>query len=138
MSSDELLDFGNLMDLAGIAAEQNEKHRKEISTLLLGFLEVVDSIEALGEHCQELVAAGHQHIPARTVNTVLGQARNVLRRMEVEPMKAVGQPLNLNWHDVDAVGSDSSVEQDPVLEEKVRGYLWKGALLRRAKVVISS
>jgi molecular chaperone GrpE (heat shock protein) len=52
-------------------------------------------------------------------------------------MNAAGHPLDLAHHEVDAVSPDSSVEADTVLEEKVRGYLWKGALLRRAKVLIS-
>jgi molecular chaperone GrpE (heat shock protein) len=83
------------------------------------------------------VASGHQQIPLRSVNTIFGQALNVLSQVGVEQMKAVGQPLNLEWHEVDAVTPDSSVEEDTVLEEKVRGYLWNGLLLRRAKVVIS-
>lgn len=139
MSSEQQFpDFGNMLDFAGMAAEQNEKHRKETTNLLLRFLEVVDSLEALGQHCEELVTAGQSHVPARTVNTIVGQARNVLRQVNVEPMDAVGQPLNLEWHDVHSLTENSSAERDTVLEEKVRGYLWKGSLLRRAKVVIAS
>jgi molecular chaperone GrpE (heat shock protein) len=131
------MDFGKMMDAAERVAGQNEKHRKETSDLLIRFLDVVDSLEALGKHCEELVARGCEHIPLRSVNTILGQALNVFSQVGVEQMKAVGQPLNLERQEVDSVISDSSVEEDTVLEEKVRGYLWNGSLLRRAKVVIS-
>ncbi len=131
------MDFGKMMDAAGMVAEQNEKHRKETADLLLRFLEIVDSLEALGAHCEELVARGYEHIPLRSVNTTLRQALNILSQTGVEQMNAAGRPLNLEQHEVDAVRPDSSVEEDTVLEEKVRGYLWKGTLLRRAKVVIS-
>jgi molecular chaperone GrpE len=137
-SEQEFPDFGNMLDFAGMAAEQNEKHRKETTNLLLAFLEIVDSLEAFAQHCEELVSAGQNQVPARTANTIVGQARNVLRQMNVEPMEAVGRPLNLEWHDVHSVSENSAAEPDTVLEEKVRGYLWKGSLLRRAKVVIAS
>jgi molecular chaperone GrpE (heat shock protein) len=132
-----VMDFGKMMDVAGMVAAQNEKHRKETADLLLRFLDVIDSLQALGEHCQELVASGYEHVPLRSVNTTLHQALNVLSQVGVEQMNAAGHPLDLAHHEVDAVSPDSSVEADTVLEEKVRGYLWKGALLRRAKVLIS-
>ncbi len=131
------IDFGKMMDVAGMIAAQNEKHRKETAKLLIEFLEVVDSLEALGVHCKELVATGQQHVPLRSVDTTLRQALKMLAGAGVEQMKAAGQPLNLELHEVDAVTADAAVEEDTVLEEKVRGYLWNGVLLRRAKVVIS-
>jgi molecular chaperone GrpE (heat shock protein) len=128
------MDFGKMMDVAGAVAAQNEKHRKETADLLLGFLEVVDSLEALGAHCQELVEGGCEHIP---LNTTLRQALSVLSRAGVEQMNAAGRPLNLAEHEVEAVRTNTSAEEDTVLEEKLRGYLWNGTLLRRAKVVVA-
>jgi molecular chaperone GrpE (heat shock protein) len=131
------MDFGKMMDVAGALAAQNEKHRKETAGLLLGFLEVVDSIEALGAHCQELVEQGYEHVPLRSVNTTYRQALNILSRLGVEQMNAAGRPLNLEEHEVEAVRPNTSAEEDTVLEEKLRGYLWNGTLLRRAKVVVA-
>jgi molecular chaperone GrpE (heat shock protein) len=131
------MDFGKMMDVAGAVTAQNEKHRKEMADLLLGFLEVVDSLEALGAHCQELVERGCDHIPLRSVNTTLRQALSMLSRAGVEQMNAAGRPLNLAEHEVEAVRPNASAEEDTVLEEKLRGYLWNGALLRRAKVVVA-
>lgn len=131
------MDFGKMMDAVGMVAEQNEKHRKETTDLLYSFLEVIDSLEALAIHCEELAAKGHEHVPLRSVKTILRQALGVLSQAGVEQMNAVGQRLNLEQHEVEAVSSNASVEEDTVLEEKVRGYLWRGAILRRAKVVIA-
>lgn len=132
-----MVDFGKMMDVAGMVTSQNEKHRKETANLLIKFLEVTDSLEALVKLCEELVADGHKHTPLRSVDTIYRQALNVLSQVGVEQMNAVGQPLNLGQHEVDAVTPDSMVEEDTVLEEKVRGFLWNGSLLRRARVVIS-
>ncbi len=131
------MDFGKMMDVAAAVSAEGQKHRKETADLLVRFVEVVDSLEALAAHCEELAARGHQHVPLRSVNTTLRQALSALSRAGVEPMDAAGRPLDLNLHEVEAVRPDSSVEEDVVLEEKVRGYLWRGAVLRRSKVVIS-
>jgi molecular chaperone GrpE (heat shock protein) len=131
------MDFGKMMDAVGVVAEQKEKHRKETTDFLFSFLEVMDSLEALVIHCEELAAKGYEHVPLRSAKTILRQALGVLSQAGVEQMNATGQPLNLEQHEVEAVRPDSSAEEDTVLEEKVRGYLWKGAILRRAKVVIA-
>jgi molecular chaperone GrpE len=60
-----------------------------------------------------------------------------LDKADVEPMNAAGMPLDLERHEVLAVRVDPSVPEDTVLEEALRGYLWKQRLLRRARVVIS-
>jgi molecular chaperone GrpE len=131
------MDFGKMMDAVDMVAVQNEKHRKEMSDLLFSFLEVVDSLEALLIYCEELAAKGHEHVPLRSVKTTLRQTLGVLSQAGVEQMNAIGRPLDLEQHEVQAVSPDPSIEEDTVLEEKVRGYLWKGAILRRAKVVIA-
>lgn len=130
-------DFAKMMDVSGTLTVQREKHRAEMVNTLTSFLEVVDSLEALVSHCEHLVASGKQDVPLRSANTTLCQAVQVLSHLGVEPMKAVGQLLNLEFHDVDLVIIDPSREEDTIVEEKTRGYLWNGSLLRRAKVVIS-
>lgn len=131
------MNFGKMMDVSESLTSQKDKHRAEMASMLTRFLEVVDSIEALVNHCEQLSASGQQHVPYGSANTTLRQALQVLSQLGVEPMQAVGQPLNLAFHDVDQLIVDPSVEEDTVLEEKTRGYLWNGLLLRRAKVVIS-
>ena len=131
------MDFGKMMDVAAAMSAEGQKHRKETADLLVRFLEVVDSLDALAAHCEELAAGGLEHVPLRSVNTTLRQALSALSQAGVERMDAAGRPLDLNLHEVEAVRPDSSVEEDTVLEEKVRGYLWKGTVLRRSKVVIS-
>ena len=124
------------MDFAGKVSAQEERHKKEMAELLLVLLGAVDSLQALEEHCRELESNGHTHVPARTVSVMIGQMLNSLSTFGVKPMNAVGRPLDLDMHEVVAVGKDSSVEDDIVLEEKTKGYMWNDQLLRRAKVVV--
>ena len=125
------------IDYAGQAAALEEKHRAAMAGLLRECLEVVDSLETLEAHCGELQQAGAERVPARSVGLIRRQMLRALANASVEPMNAAGTPLDLDRHDVAEVRPDAAVAESTVLEERVRGYLWKGALLRRARVVVS-
>ena len=53
------------------------------------------------------------------------------------PLDAVGKELDLDWHEVAEVQGSETAAADTVLHELIRGYSWKGKLLRRSRVVIS-
>lgn len=125
------------MDFAGVTAAQEEKHRKQLAKLLLDFLEVVDSMQALEAVCKDLDISGREYIPLRAVSIMVRQISSLLSEAGVEPMNAVGHSLDLNIHEVVATRPDSSTVEDTILEEPLRGYIWNKELLRRAKVVIS-
>ena len=134
VSADKML---AAMDFAEVTAAQEERHRKQLANLLLDFLDVMDSMQALEAHCQALDQRGHEYIPLRAVSIIVRQTSSLLSKAGVEPMDAVGGPLDLNMHEVVATRMDSSAVEDTVLEEPLRGYLWNKDLLRPAKVVIS-
>jgi molecular chaperone GrpE (heat shock protein) len=125
------------MDFAEVTAAQKEKHQKATAGLLYDFLSIVDSLQALETHCEELMANGHEHVPLRSVRAVLRQTLGVLKEAGVTPINAEGQLLDLDKHEVVAVLTDTSVQEDTVLEETERGYSWNKRLLRRAKVVVA-
>ncbi len=142
MPNDELdLDAERLlaaMDFAAMTALQQEKQRKEMVELLRGILEVVDSLEALETLCRELTESGQSHVPLRSVSVIVRQALQVLVRSGVAPMNAVGNKLDLDLHEVVAVSETSQWDADMIVEEMMKGYLWNGRLLRRAKVTVSN
>jgi len=134
VSADKML---AAMDFAEVTAAQEEKHKKQMANLLLNFLDVMDSMQTLEAHCQDLYASGHEHIPLRSVSIIVRQISSLLSKAGVEPMNGAGHSLDLNLHEVVAVRTDLSTAEDTVLEELLRGYMWNKDLLRRAKVVIS-
>lgn len=125
------------MDFAALSAEREEKHRREMAGALGSFLPIVDSLEALEARCRELTEQGAQDVPLRSVSVLVKRAFQVLSGLGVEPMRARGGPVDLAMHEVVAVREDPTVEEDTVLEETLRGYLWKTSPLRQARVVVN-
>ena len=125
------------LDFAAMTEAQQEKQQQAMTRLLLGFLEILDTLEALEIHCAELADRGLDHVPHRTVSILVEQMLALLAEADVKPVTAVGCPLDLEIQDVVAVRADPAVEPDTVLEEARRGYLWHQRLLRRARVIVA-
>lgn len=124
-------------DFSRQLAEQNQRSQREIETILGAFLHVLDTLQALERHCLELVQAGHEQAPARSASVAVKLALRELASIGVEPLSAVGGALDLERHEVVEVRPVPDTEPDRVIEETVRGYTWKGRLLRRSRVIIS-
>lgn len=125
-------------DFTSMIAAQNESHRKETVGLLLHFIEIVDGLQELELHCTDLAKRGAQQVPLRPISVLIRRALQMLAAAGVEPMRAAGQSLNLDLHEVEAVLDAASEEADTVLRETTHGYLLRGKLLRRAKVIVAS
>lgn len=136
MSDDDLTAATNRLlagfDFAGAAAAAEEAHRAETERLLRGFLEVVDSLDAFVALDGDVAAAR-----AKTIQRIHAQALRVLESAGVSSFPAAGKPVDLTSSEVVEVRADPAVPEDTVIEEVVRGYLWRGRLLRRARVVIA-
>jgi molecular chaperone GrpE len=136
-------DFGIAADriLAGFdfsmakAAIEN-KHRSELKVLLDGMLGVVDSLDTLEAALNVEPERGCARYLG-TVGRIRRQALRVLVLAGVEPIESLGKPLDLATSEVVDVRDNGTNPDDTVIEEVVRGYLWRQALFRRAKVVIT-
>lgn len=124
-------------DFARMSAAQEEKHRRETEALLLGLIEIADSLRDLERHSGELVARGHEEIPHKSVRLLVRKVLKLLAQAGVRPMNAVGEALDLNRHEVVEMRVGPSAADDVILEEIVDGYLWNDRTLRRARVVVS-
>lgn len=124
-------------DFARMAAAQDERHRQELAALLLGVIEIGDSLRDLERHSRELVARGHREVPHRSTEVLFRKLLQLLAQADVRPMSCVGGPLDLDRHQVVAVRVDAAIEDDTVVEETTCGYTWHDKTLRRAQVVVS-
>jgi molecular chaperone GrpE len=122
-------------DFARAATATEEAHRAELQRLLSGFIEVVDSIEAL-EAWNRTVAEDLAAARGRTLEKIRRQALRVLESGGVEPIISAGSPVDLATSEVVEVRVGGV--EDVVVEEIVRGYRWRGQILRRARVAISN
>lgn len=71
------------------------------------------------------------------VEAVYRRLSKVLRREGLEAVESVGQPLDLDVHEVVDVQSDSRTTERVIVAEEQKGYKIGETVLREAKVVVS-
>lgn len=73
----------------------------------------------------------------RGVELIYQRLYDSLRKLGLEPLEAEGKPFDPNYHEAIERVVDPNVEQDTVVAELQRGYLFKGKLLRAALVRVA-
>jgi molecular chaperone GrpE len=103
--------------------------KEEKKRLLRTFLAVADNLERALAHSgddglRDGVKLTHQEL------------QRLLSQEGVEPLEAMGQPFDPYYHEaVDIVAGDH--DQETVVGERQKGYLYRGELLRPAKVEVA-
>jgi molecular chaperone GrpE len=106
-------------------ADQAEEEKKR---LLRAFLTVADNLERALAHSGDGLRDG--------VQLTHQELQRLLNREGVEPLEAIGQPFDPYYHEaVDTVVGDG--DQETVVGERQKGYLYRGELLRPAKVEVA-
>ena len=106
-------------------ADQAEEEKKR---LLRAFLAVADNLERAlvhsGDGLRDGVQLTHQEL------------QRLLNREGVEPLETIGQPFDPYYHEaVGTVAGDG--DEETVVGEREKGYLYRGQLLRPAKVEVA-
>jgi molecular chaperone GrpE len=100
--------------------------------LLLALVDLADGFDRALVHVQESpesVAAG--------LSGMQRQLKSLLEAEGVKPFESVGQPFDPTRHEAVAMVRDFDGEGGTVVDEAGRGYLWKGDLLRAARVRVA-
>jgi len=106
-------------------ADQAEEEKKR---LLRAFLAVADNLDRALAHSGDGLRDG--------VQLTHQELQRLLNREGVEPLETIGQPFDPYYHEaVGTVAGDADVET--VAGERERGYLYRGQLLRPAKVEVA-
>jgi len=106
-------------------AEQVEEEKKR---LLRAFLSVADNLERALAHSGDGLRKG--------VELTYQELQRLLSLEGVQPLEATGQPFDPYYHEaVDTVVSDEHPET--VVGERQKGYIYRGELLRPAKVEVA-
>jgi len=120
-------------------ADQAEEEKKR---LLRSFLTVADNLERALAHSDappfppKLGGRGAGGSLRDGVQLTHQELQRLLRQEGVEPLEAMGQPFDPYYHEaVLTIACDDEV--DTVVEERQKGYLYRGQLLRPAKVEVA-
>jgi len=106
-----------------------DRAEEEKKRLLRAFLSVADNL------ARALACEGDGDGLREGVDLTYKEFHRLLANEGVEPIEAVGQPFDPKFHEAVEVVSDGG-EPGSVLEEMEKGYLYKGQVLRPAKVKV--
>jgi molecular chaperone GrpE len=117
------------------AAKENEDAKRYgYEKVMREILPVLDGLEKALEHATQ---AEDKKAIIEGVELVLKQFLRAMENFGVQPLYAVGQPFDPNYHE--AMGHHESEEHEPdtVVQEYRRGYTFHDRLLRPALVTVA-
>jgi len=137
---DELL--GKLQRLSADYANFQKRASKQISEavayererIVKSLLGVMDNFEHTLAHTE---SAGNIDAVVKGVKIVYDQMVDILKSHEAEPIIAVGEKFDPEFHQAMLQKEDVEKEDGVVLEELQRGYKLNGRVIRPAKVVVN-
>lgn len=103
-------------------------------SLVKDLLPVLDNMERAQEHASE--QAGDQCI-LDGLELIQQDLWKVLERHGLEAVESLGKPFDPEVHEAVMQQEDPQAENNTVLQELQKGYLFQGILLRPAMVVVS-
>lgn len=112
------------------AARENEFVRENASAdVIAKLLPVVDEFDIALSHIDKSKHGDFKHGMELIYSKLLG----MLKKESVEPMKALGESFDPYKHDALRQGEG---EEGKIIEVVQKGYMYKGKVLRHAKVVV--
>lgn len=116
-----------------VAKERQIIERTASESLIKKLLDVYESLEKA--ICSGKNVAGSEIVEG--VKLIYKEFSRILKSEGLEPIHAVGAPLDVYKHEVLMRKVNNDVPENTVLEEIQRGYLLNSFVLRTAKVVVS-
>jgi molecular chaperone GrpE len=120
--------------------KRTEKEKAQMYTIgakdvLEKILPIVDNFErALAGITPEEKEKGF----AQGIEMIYKQFITVLKEANVEPITAVGEVFDPNLHNAVMHIEDDNFEENTIVEEFQKGYLYKGAVLRHSMVKVAN
>lgn len=119
--------------------ESQKRYESDTKKMLLDYIGVVDAFERVFKNIEpKLEFADEQtKIWINNFRSVYRQLLRALKSAGVTPIETIiGEKVNPYWHNVEEVVEFPGRENETIVEEIVKGYLWKGKLLRTSSVKV--
>lgn len=117
------------------AREKEALYAEAVSDVAGAFLPVIDSIDRAIQACGADSGVG----PLKEgVELVCRQARDVLKNLGVEEIKSVNEAFDPNLHNAVMHIEDESLGQSVVVEEFLKGYIYKEKVIRHSMVKVAN
>jgi molecular chaperone GrpE len=71
------------------------------------------------------------------ISAINRKLRNILFRQGLQEMETIGKGVDFNMHEVVEYRETNNYPENTIIEEKQKGYLFRGKVIRDAKVVVA-
>ncbi len=119
--------------------EKSESVMLAKSSILMEFLPVIDGCERALKSLKESKASGQASLEQYRdgVELLYRQLLDTLARAGVVPIDTIGRKFDPHLHEALGREENSEYEENTVIQELQRGYMFKDRLLRPAQVTVS-
>ena len=118
--------------------EQAKGDSDEVINLVRRMLPVLDGFERILNTGREFPDTHPVTNWLRSVEGLYFRIKNLLEKVGLFGLEVVGQPVNLDLHEVVEYRYSSDHGPDTVIAVRQRGYVFRGRLLREAQVVVAA
>lgn len=105
--------------------------------LVLDLLPILDGLERILELANRYLKDESLFNWIRSVEAIHKKMKSTLAKWGLKPIESVGLPVDFNLHEVVEYRYKPDVPENTVIEEKMKGYIFRGRVIRDAKVVVA-
>jgi molecular chaperone GrpE len=118
--------------------EKLEMSKTASEDIIVSLLPVIDDLErALKSTVKQ--GDGPEMVTADGITLIYNKFRGLLVQKGLEPIPAVGEPFNVDYHDaLTNIPAPSEEMKGKVVDEIEKGYLLNGKVIRFSKVVVGN
>ncbi|MCD6386582.1 nucleotide exchange factor GrpE [Candidatus Sumerlaeota bacterium] len=110
---------------------------EELERLVKSLLPFLDGLE-------HVLKIARMHPPSpevnnwlKTIESLYFRITNILEKHGLTAVESVGKPVDLNYHEVVEYIPSKESPDNTVIAERQKGYIFRGKVIRDAKVVVS-
>ncbi len=116
------------------ARKEDERRNQEFAKWANAYL-ISDLLPVLDSFNLALTSEKESNF-SKGINLIKMQLEDALKKYGLEPIKSIGEKINLQFHELVAE-TQSEKEEGIIVEEVQKGYLLNGKVLRPARVKVS-
>lgn len=118
-----------------VVKEKDAQYSVILSEVITEFLPVIDNLEkSLATNAEDEVSKAWKN----GVELIYRQFTEVLNKLGVEEIKAVGEQFDPNFHDAVMHIEDENVGENVIVEELRKGYKLKDRIIRHSMVKVAN
>jgi molecular chaperone GrpE len=117
--------------------ESRKASPHELEKLFKGILPTLDGFDRVLHLARNRPQTEEMDNWLKSIESIYFRLLNLLEQYGLFQLKSVGSKVDLNVHDVVEYRPSADHENDTVISDRQKGYVFKGKLLRDAKVVVA-